>query len=337
MVTIREIADRSGFSTATVSRVLNELEGVSDETRERVLAVAAELDYTPYAAARTLVTRRSSLIGAVVFTGDQPEFQHPFFQVVLDGVKTRLDASGYDLLLLTGSFRSGPENAAYIDRVRRHRVDGIVLMGASLQDAGIARLAKLRIPTVAIDLEVTGERVGFVTSDNVEGARIAVRHLHDTGRRRIATIAGILDTSPGERRLAGYERELEALHLPLREEYVRVGDFYAESGYQAMRELLALPNPPDGVFAASDLMAIGAIRAADEARVRVPEDVAIVGFDDIHYATFVSPPLTTIRQDKAALGEQAAAVLVEMIDDPAAEPPQLMLPVELIVRGSTGA
>jgi LacI family transcriptional regulator len=172
-----------------------------------------------------------------------------------------------------------------------------------------------------------------VSSDSVEGARLAVRHLHDLGHTRIATIAGLPDTKPGGDRLRGYRVELAARGL---EAIERVGDFYAESGEAAMRELLELPDPPTAVFAASDMMALGAITAIAAVGLRVPEDISVVGFDDIAAARLAQPRLTTIRHDKVGLGLAAAAALVDEIERPgAAAPAPVTLPVELVVRESS--
>jgi LacI family transcriptional regulator len=174
-------------------------------------------------------------------------------------------------------------------------------------------------------------------SDNREGARLAVRHLHELGHERIATITGALATPPGADRLEGYLGELAALGREPREDYVVEGDFYDESGYHGTRRLLELDEPPTAIFAASDLMAAGALRAGYELGVRVPEDLAIVGFDDIGLASLIQPQLTTVRQDMHALGEAAANGLARMIDDPDSPPARELVPTRLVVRASSGA
>jgi LacI family transcriptional regulator len=329
----------SGVSPATVSRVFNGYTDVSDLTRERVLAAARKLDYTPSAAARSLVRQRSQLIGVVLNTGpEHPDLQHPFFQDVLVSLKRAVGRAGYDLLLFAmeqPGTDDGPHS--YAKRIRHQGVDGVVLMGVDARDPEVRKLVELAIPTVAIDVEVSGRRAGSIMSDNVHGARLAVRHLRSLGHTRIGTITGLTDTAPGADRLLGYQQELADLGLPFEVRYVLDGDFYAESGYAAMKVLLSLTEPPTAVFAAADLMAVGAIRAIEEAGLRVPEDVAIVGFDDVQIAPLVNPPLTTVRQDKAAIGAAAAGALVAMIDDPLEQPPALVLPVELVVRRSCGA
>jgi LacI family transcriptional regulator len=334
---IREVAKRSGVSVATVSRVFNGYTDVSPATRRRVIDTARELDYTPSAAARTLAKQRSELIGVVLFTGvEHPDIGHPFFQEVLVGLKHGLGAAGYDVLLFASeqphSSRDGEHS--YLRRAKHHRVDGVVLMGVDRDDPEVKRLVESQIPLIAVDLDVAGEHASFVASDNVGGARVAVRYLHSLGHRRIATIAG--PYKPGADRLLGYRAELQALGLEPRAGYEQVGDFYSESGEAAMRALLELPEPPTAVFAAADLMAVGAIKAANDAGLDVPGDVAVVGFDDIQLAGLLNSSLTTIRQDKPGLGLAAARALIQQIENPELTPPVLTLPIELVVRESSG-
>jgi LacI family transcriptional regulator len=339
MTTIRELAQRSGVSVATVSRVLNGYVDVSDTTRKRVLRIARELDYTPSAAARTLVRQRSEVIGVLLETGaGHPDLQHPFFQEVLVGLKRQLGGGGYDLLLFaTDLSENGSGEHSVLRRARHHRADGVVVMGVDPRDPEIHKLGRSTIPTVAVDLDLVGRRTGYVISDNLHGARLAVRHLHDQGHERIAIVTGMLSTRPGADRLLGYRAELEALGLPYRDDYVREGDFYFESGHRGMQALLDLEAPPTAVFAAGDVMAAGCVRAAEERGLRVPGDIALVGFDDIQLAAMVQPSLTTIRQDKIGLGATAADALLRMIEEKDAAPPTLTLPVELVVRESSGA
>ena len=323
-----------------MSRVLNGYADVSAETRQRVIATARKLDYTPNAAARALVKRRSQLIGVILFTGEEhPDLQHPFFLEVLVGLKHSLGASGYDVLLFAteqpGTSR-GPH--AYARRARHHGVDGVVVLAVDdAEEPELQKLLAAGTPVVAVDLAINGNRASYVASDNLGGARLAVRHLHELGHTRIATIAGLAHTKPAADRLLGYRAEMQELGLPQRPEYEAPGDFYIESGEVAMRHLLALKEPPTAVFAASDMMAVGAIKAMEDAGLRCPDDVAVVGVDDIQLAELVSPALTTVRQDKRALGVAAARSLVQLIDDAVAAPHVSVLPVELVVRQSCGA
>jgi LacI family transcriptional regulator len=326
-------------SVATVSRVFNGYGDVSATTRQRVLAAARELDYAPSAAARTLVKQRSQLLGVVLFTGLQhPDIGHPFFQEVLVGFKRGIGALGYDILLFATDQPGAAEGRphSYVRRARHHRVDGVALMGVDRHDPEVEKLLESGIPLIGVDLDIVGKRASYVSSDNVGGARLAVRHLHALGHMRIATIAGPQETKAGADRLLGYRAELQALGLDNRPGYEQMGDFYSESGEAAMRALLALPERPTAVFAAADMMAIGAIRAVHTEGLQVPHDMAVVGFDDIQIAPLLNPALTTIRQDKTGLGVAAARALIEQIDNPEVTPPVLTLPVELVVRASCG-
>jgi LacI family transcriptional regulator len=338
-VTIRQLARLSGVSIGTVSRALNGYTDVNPETRERIIRLAQELDYTPAAAARSLVTQRSHVIGVFLETGEgHPDLQHPFFHEVLVGVKNVIGAGGYDLLLFASERPgNGYGEHSYLKRARHHNVEGVVLFGVDADDDEVRRLVRSEMACVGVDVELIGPKTEYVISDSASGIGSAMRHLHELGHRRIATITGMLDKKPGNDRLRAYRSELQALGLGYRDEYVAYGDFYVETGHHAMARLLELDEPPTAVVTASDLMALGAIRAVAEAGLSVPNDVSIVGFDDIQLAGHVHPPLTTLRQDKAGLGAEAGRALMALIDGETDLPEAVTLPVELIVRGSTAA
>lgn len=340
MTTIQELASKSGVSVATVSRALNGSPEVSEATRERILELARKLDYTPSAAARTLVRRRSHVVGVILETGPgHPDLLHPFFQEVLVGLKQGAGGRGYDLLLFASDHPGHGFGGAhsYLRRAEHHGVDGVVAMGFSGGDEGIEQLARSGLPCITLDAIFEGPRTGFVMSENREGAALAVHHLHELGHERIATITGTRASRPGADRLVGYRDALDELGLEPRESYVVEGDFYDESGYRGTRWLLELAEPPTAIFAASDLMAAGALRAASEAGLNVPADLAVVGFDDIDLASLITPQLTTVRQEMQALGEAAAEGLDRLIEDPQAAPPRTLVPTRLVVRASSGA
>ncbi len=335
--TIKELARLSGVSIGTVSRALNGYTDVSHETRERVIRLAEEMDYTPTAAARTLVTERSHVIGVFLETGEgHPDVQHPFFHEVLGGLKDMLGAAGFDLLLFASEQPGngyGPHS--YLKRARHHGVDGTVLMGVDTGDPEVERLLRSDIPCVGVDVDLAGNGNGSVMSENAEGAAMAVRHLVERNHSRIATITGLIDTAPARDRLRGYREEIQRQGLAYRDDYVEYGDFYVESGIASMTRLLALPEPPTAVFAASDLMAVGALSAAGREGVRVPDELAIVGFDDILLAGLTQPPLTTLRQDKQGLGVAAGEALLALMEEDGDAQAAMALPVELVVRGSS--
>jgi LacI family transcriptional regulator len=334
--TIRELARLSGVSVGTVSRALNGYTDVRPSTRERIIRLAEELDYTPSASARTLVTQRSHVVGVFLDTGEgHPDLQHPFFHEVLAGVKETAGAGGFDLLLFSSDQPGngyGPHS--YVKRCRHHNVDGVVLMGVDHQDEEVRRLTASSIPCVGVDVELVGRETSYVASDNVSGGELAVAHLAAQRHQRIATIHGPVETLAGLDRLRGYRQGLAAAGLAFRDEYVRGGDFYVESGHRAASVLLALPEPPTAIVAASDLMAVGALRAATEAGLSVPRDLSVVGFDDILLAAHLQPGLTTLRQDKVGLGTAAARALMQRIAG-AEAPDVVTLPVDLVARGTT--
>jgi LacI family transcriptional regulator len=335
--TIKELARLSGVSIGTVSRALNGYTDVSPETRERVMRLAEEMDYTPTAAARTLVTERSHVIGIFLETGEgHPDVQHPFFHEVLGGLKDMLGAAGFDLLLFASEVPGngyGPHS--FLKRARHHGVDGTVLMGVDTGDPEVERLLRSDIPCVGVDVDLAGNGNGCVMSDNVEGAAMAVRHLAERNHKRIATITGRIDTAPARDRLRGYREEIQRQGLAYRDDYVEYGDYYVESGVEAMKRLLALPEPPTAVFAASDLMAVGALGVVGRAGLHVPDNVALVGFDDILLAGLTQPALTTLRQDKQGLGAAAGEALLALMEEDGDAQAALTLPVELVVRGSS--
>jgi LacI family transcriptional regulator len=340
VTTLKDVARVSGFSTSTVSRALTGIGSVDPKTKTLIESVARDLGYRPHEAARLLVTRRSHLIGVMVATLEpHRRISHPFLRELLDEMKYSAGEGNYDLLLLTGR----PDETAehYVHRALSRRVDGLVLLGIDRSeiDRGgreVRELATVGVPTVCVDLDIRalGPWFGFVTSDNGRGARLAVRHLLDAGRRQLACCAGRLDTPPGYERLEGYRHELEAAGLAYREERVIVADFTERGGYDAMRRLLSLREQPDAVFVCGDLMAIGAVRAIEEAGLRVPDDVAIVGYDDVEAASVSRPPLTTVRQDKAALARAAVSMVGEMLQTRDEATRRQVVPVELVVRES---
>jgi len=278
------------------------------------------------------------LIGLVCHLHPASDLLHPIFEKVLYGIRSRLTAGDCDLLLCATrpvgadkSFR-----AVAVEQTIGHGVAALIAWGMSNKGPEVKPILNSALPAMFIDNDVIGEHVGYVMSANVEGCAQAVRHLHETGRRRIAHIAGTLNTRPGPDRLFGYRSELEALGLTVPPEYVEQGDFRHTSGYEAAKRLLALPKPPDAITCGSDWMAIGAMVAIEEAGLRVPEDIAVTGFDDIALAAELKPSLTTVRQDAVAMGTAAAEAIVQMLADPSGTPPVVIVPTKLVVRESSG-
>ncbi len=327
--TLESVAARAGVSRATVSRVVNGL-AVTASSQDAVRQAIDELGYVPNHAARTLVTQRTDLIALVlpettarVFSDDQ------FFPGVVNGISQVLEQQDKQLvLMLAGSAASH----ARIERsVAGRHVDGVLLASLHGADPLPTALTRIGIPVVCNERPLGSTSLPYVGVDNLGGAVTAVRHLLDTGRTRIATIAGPQDMIAGIDRLAGYR---EAMRDSTRRSIVAVGDFTLDSGLAAMRQLLADDPGLDAVFAASDLMAHGALKALREAGRRVPADVAVVGFDDIALAQHTDPPLTTVRQPIVEIGRRMATQLLRLVAGEDIEQ-TTMLATELVVREST--
>ncbi len=345
MVDIRELARRSGVSVATVSRALNDRADVSPATRQRIVELARELGYSPNQPARALVRRQSDIVGLIWDTGYEAQGRHhPFLQDLLTGLKRPLSDAGYHLMLLSTAAADGHPDA-YLRVARQHHLAGVIMMGVDQRHPAIGRLVDSAVPCVGVDLAVRGPRAAYVTSDNRAGAAIAVAHLASLGHRRIATITGPLDLMPATERLDGYRSALAAAGLSERPEYIEHGDFFLASGYDRMRRLLELAEPPTAVFVAGDEMAIGAMHAIGDAGRSVPGDVAIVGFDDIEPAILVRPALTTIAQDRQLMSRSAVRMLVDSIGDESptgpgttdGTPRPQVVATKLVVRASCGA
>lgn len=327
-VTIYDVAKRAGVGIGTVSRVLNNSPHVRDSTRQRVLQAIAELDYQPNPMARGLTLKKTATIGIVV-----PFFLRPFFVEVLRGVDSELVQRGYNLILYNVEQKQSKDY--YLRELpMRRRVDGLLLISLWLEDADVQAIKRTQIPTVLVDSQYPA--FSSVAVDNVTGAQMAVTHLIRQGHRRIGFISGLLDDPFGfptsRERFAGYRQTLAEHGLPFREDYHQIGEFTAQSGYECMERLLAVEPPPTAVFATSDTQAVGALRAIRESGRRVPDDVALVGYDDIEVSEYVG--LSTVRQPMFQMGQEGVRLLLAQLNDGASahEPAHLNLPVEMIVR-----
>jgi LacI family transcriptional regulator len=266
------------------------------------------------------------------------DINHPIFAGSFFGIRNRLVAGGCDLLFCaTRPSRLGdPIRTLALKRTIERGVDGLIIWGFGARDPEVVTILESGLPAVFIDHDPIGARVGSVMSANVEAMGKVVHHLYENGRRRIAHITGQSNTRPGPDRLLGYRSELAKLGLPTRPEYIEEGDYFHRSGYKGSKRLLALPEPPDAITCASDVMAIAAMVAVAEAGLRVPEDIAVTGFDDAPFAATVKPSLTTVRQDSVGLGTAAAEAILRMLEHPDEPPPTVVLPAGLVIRESSG-
>ncbi|MFJ9635643.1 LacI family DNA-binding transcriptional regulator [Streptomyces sp. NPDC101178] len=332
--TLEEVAARAGVGRGTASRVINGSPRVSEATREAVEAAVAELGYVPNRAARALAGNRTDAIALVVPEPETRFFAEPYFSAIVRGVGAALADTEMQLLLtLAGNDRERRRLAQYLTA---HRVDGVLLVAVHADDPLPELLEQLGMPCVISGARHAAEPLASVDSDNFEGARAAVDHLISRGRRRIATITGRLEVYGAQRRLDGYRAALAAAGLPPDERLIAPADFTEEGGARAMRELLARRPDLDAVFAASDVMAAGARQVLREADRRIPEDVALIGFDDSVVARHMHPALTSVRQPIEEMGRRMAELLLEEIAGRAGEErPKVVLPTQLVVRDSS--
>ncbi|MER5177052.1 LacI family DNA-binding transcriptional regulator [Streptomyces sp. NPDC002896] len=337
--TLEEVAARAGVGRGTVSRVINGSPRVSDATREAVEAAVAELGYVPNTAARALAANRTDAIALVVPEPETRFFAEPYFSDMLRGVGSQLAETEMQLLLIfAGSDRERRRLAQYL---AAHRVDGVLLVSVHADDPLPDLLAQLEIPAVISGPRSAEESLPSVDSDNYAGARSAVEHLLARGRSTIGTITGRLDVYGAQRRIDGYRDGLRDAGHEVDEDLIEAGDFSEEGGRRAMVELLRRRPGLDAVFAASDVTAAGARQALREAGRRIPDDVALVGFDDSAIARHMDPPLTSVRQPVEEMGRAMIDLLLAEIADarPAAsrglDRQQVVLPTQLVERASS--
>ncbi|WP_222192689.1 LacI family DNA-binding transcriptional regulator [Modestobacter italicus] len=310
--TLDEVAVLAGVSRATVSRVVNDSPKVSPEARQAVLSAVAELRYVPNRMARSLVTRRTDTVALVLNEPNTQVFSDPFFASIVRGVSATLADTDLNLVLLTAQDEREQQKIGRY--ARQGHVDGVILMSVHSDDPLPDILEEAGIPLVLCGRPFDDRAVAFVDADNRGGAQEAAAHLAAAGRRRIATITGPLDMIAGVDRLAGYQAGLQAAGLEVCSDLVAEGDFTEVGGARAMAELLDRAPDLDAVFVASDPMAVGALRALREAGRRVPEDVAVVGFDDAAIAERCDPPLTTIAQPLTDMTPLLTELLLRQIE-----------------------
>lgn len=331
-VTIYDVARRAGVSPATVSRVLNGNHRVRPELRERVLEAARALHYTPNYSARSLSSQRTATLGLLL-----PDIANPFFAEIARGVEDAAAEAGYTLLI--GSTDGDPlRERHYVASLQAGRVDGILFAGAHLGapllegwlERGVAVGLVDRLVEVGDDVPVDA-----VLTDNVQGGALAVRHLLSLGHTRLAVVTGPQRVRTAHDRLMGARQAAAERGVTLQPEQIIEADFKEAGGYQAARILFSHPSPPTAVFAQNDMMALGVLRYLEEAGRRVPEDVALVGFDDIAFAALSRPALTTVAQPKYEMGRLAAQLLVERLTDTQQAPRRLVLQPRLVLRQTT--
>ncbi|WP_305988522.1 LacI family DNA-binding transcriptional regulator [Roseibium sp. MMSF_3544] len=333
---IRDVAEKAGVSTATVSRALSNPELLTEATRESVFAAIRATGYRVNKAARTLRTRQTGAVLVLV-----PNLGNPFFSQILAGISEKLGDHDTSVLIADTNDHS-TTGKRLVDYFLDSQIDGMICLDGGLSDFELGQFRDKGVADrIVFACEwVQGADLPSVRSDNVQGARLAVRHLHQLGHRKIAHVTGPSDNVLTHARRQGMIEERSRLGLPVRDEWIIRGDFSLESGRMAAQKIIAMKEPPTAVFCASDQVAFGLISTLMGNGINVPEDMSVVGFDDIELSEHYVPALTTIRQDRRALGAKAASLLLACIDPQAnskadrKEP--VVVEVELVVRRSAG-
>jgi LacI family transcriptional regulator len=332
-VTLQDIADRLNVSVATVSRALAGYGDVADETRQRVLRVADELGYRPNVIARRLQQQRTETIGFVIPTHG-PRFSDPFFSELLAGIGNEAAEREYDLLVSTRA-PGAEEMGVYERMVMEQRVDGMLVVRTRHQDPRILYLAEQGFPFVAFGRSDLAIDFPYLDVNSGAGIRQLTQHLIDRGHRRIAYIGAPEDLVFAQQRLSGYREALEANGVPFDPALVATGELTERSGYEANRTLLTRRPRPTAIVASNDLMAMGAISAAQQLGLTVGEDVAVTGFDDVPLAAHAHPPLTTARQPIYEIGRRICHMLICLLKDESLAERHVLLEPELVIRASS--
>lgn len=329
-LTLEDIARMSGVSRSTVSRVINGEPNVSEQTRKKVVDLIQNIGFQPNLAARGLAVGRTRVIGLVIPTSLSAIFSDPYFPLVIQGVASACNALEYSVMLWLAEPEYERKTISQV--LYNGLIDGVIVSSMLMDDPLLERLSESQRPFITIGRHPTNDRINFIDVDNRAGGYQAASYILHTGRRRVAMINGPHNMIASRDRSQGYQDALRERGLHLQPELVMEGEFSDISGYLAMKQLL--PQRPDAVFVASDAMAFAAMRAIQEAGLCIPEDIAVVGFDDIPTAATSQPPLTTVRQPIQRTGSVAAEMLIERIERPETQTCRIVLPTELVIRSS---
>jgi LacI family transcriptional regulator len=329
MTTIKDVAKKAGVSVATVSHVVNGTRYVSDQFKTKVRSAMDELNYQPNALARSLRRKESKIIGLMI-----PDSTNPYFAEIAWSIEYASKKEGYSVILCNSDGNVNKESS-YIDVLIENQADGIIIVAAGKSSVNFQKLLDRKIPVVMVDRDSPNVKTDSIQINNAVNGELAADHLISLHHKQIACITGPREVSPSFDRLDGYKRALSKNNLPLNEDFIIRGDFKPHGGYLAGIKLLEMQNRPTAIFACNDLMAYGVMRAAVEKGFQVPDDLSVIGFDDIYLSTYINPPLTTIKQPRIEMGEEAVFSLINRIKDPDRIARRIYLDATLVVRSST--
>lgn len=328
MTRIKDVAAKAGVSVATVSRVINHNPNVKTYLRERVLCAIEEIGYQPSGIARSMRNQSLAVVGLII-----SDIQNPFFTSLVRAVEDTALANGYTVLLCN-SDEDPKKEQLYIEVMARERVAGIIIIPA--QSECCPSLKNLKIPIVVVDRKLQKFPGDSVLLDNVYGSKQATEHLIKLGHKRIGLVSAPTNISVGADRLLGYQKALREHGIDADGSLVRVGNFKESGGYQAAKELLELDHRPTAIFSVNNLMTQGALRAVYEKKLKIPDDISFIGFDDMPWLTLITPPITAVRQPVYKMGAEAAMLLFDRLNNGIDKSPvRITFKPELIVRSST--
>lgn len=330
MASMEDVAKRAGVSIATVSRVLNNNGKVNEATRARILKAIKELKYQPSRVAKRLRSKSvsSNLLGVLI-----PDIQNPFYVEVLEGIEEVAYENNYALIMCNFG-QDEKKEKLYLEILQSEAIDGLIAAPASEEDVQLKKMVKDGLPVVCVDRGLSGIEVDVVLIDNETGAFNAVNYLAKAGYKRIAHISGLPSIPSSRFREQGYKRALNENGLPVIEELIKHGDSKLPSGIELCEQLLDLPEPPDAIFTGNNLITLGALEAIHKRKLRIPDDVAVIGFDDMLWSSSLNPPLTAVRQPAREIGRRAGELLIQRINNPERSSIQMILNTELMKRSS---
>ena len=331
MASMNDVANRAGVSIATVSRVLNNNGKVNEATRAKINKAIKELKYQPSRVAKRLRSKSvsSNLFGVLI-----PDIENPFYVEVLRGIEEMAYHNNYAIIMCNFG-QDEVKEKLYLEILQSEGIDGLIAAPAREDDPQLKKMVNDGLPIVCVDRGLVGINVDVVLVDNATGAFNAVDFLAKSGYKRIAYIAGLPEIPSSRLREKGYKEALAANGIPFNPELVKFGNSKHESGIKLCAELLDLPNPPDALFTGNNLITLGALETIHERKLKIPQDIAIIGFDDMYWSSSLNPPLTAVRQPAFEIGKRAVEMLIQRIQDPQRSSVQMTLNTELMKRSST--
>ncbi|PQD95984.1 LacI family transcriptional regulator [Pradoshia eiseniae] len=331
-LTIKDIAQMANVSPGTVSKVINNYDGISEKTRKKVLDIIHQCGFEPSFSARSLATKKSNLIGLIYAGRINVDMTHPYFNEIISSFKKNMGLLGYDILMFSNE-KFNTDNGSYLARCRHFNVDGCLIIAGEEVEESTYELAKEGMPCIGIDIELKGPKASYIMTDNVGLSKKVVEYLYLHAIKKVGFIAGKFDSPVSTYRKQGFLEAMNQFGLEVCEDWIQYGDFHEESGYMAMKKILQSKELPEAIFATSDMMALGALQAIKEAGLNCPQDIRLIGCDDIAACRYSSPKLTTVKQDKEKFGKLSAYMLDDLINDRSQLQP-VFIDSELIIRES---